>query len=315
MDESFTKISESQLLKVPGMQPLRRELLQSALAFNEEFLKEHGDDPNVRAGLASAFLRVGKIRTEFRESAEAKKSFEKARALFEPLVTANPSEPELAHGLAESLYRLGRNEEAIPIWKRLVQPGNARFQRELADAYNGLASEKDQVNKLKVLDAYQKSLAIREMLVALNPDDPLGRRDLGASLNNIGVLLEGIGQREQALPLYRRGAEQAEKAFAQVPQDLRNGRFLASMLENCARVEEALGHPDEAIVLERRIIAVWKAMARDNPAISWIRLELLNAYPSLVQSLRAGATPMRPGRRSAWRARRSSGSLASMPTT
>ncbi len=28
-------------------------------------------------------------------------------------------------------------------------------------------------------------------------------------------------------------------------------------------------------------------MARDNPAISWIRLELLNAYPSLVQSLRA----------------------------
>ncbi len=251
MDESFTKISESQLLKVPGMQPLRRELLQSALAFNEGFLKEHGDDPNVRAGLASAFLRVGKIRSEFGESAEAKKSFEKARALFEPLVTANPAEPELAHGLAESLYRLGRYEEAIPIWKRLVQPGNARFQRELADAYNALGiSEKNQVDKMKVLDAYQKSLAIREMLVALNPDDPLGRRDLGASLNNIGVLLDTIGQREQALPLYRRGAEQAEKAFAQAPQDLQNGRFLATTLANCARVEEALGRPDEAIGLE-----------------------------------------------------------------
>ena len=32
VDESFTKISESQLLTVPGMQPLRRELLSSALA-------------------------------------------------------------------------------------------------------------------------------------------------------------------------------------------------------------------------------------------------------------------------------------------
>ena len=61
VDESSTNISESQLLKVPGMQPLRRELLQSALRFYEDFVKEHGDDPTVRAGLASAFLRVGKI--------------------------------------------------------------------------------------------------------------------------------------------------------------------------------------------------------------------------------------------------------------
>ena len=69
VDESFTKISESQLLNVPGMQPLRRELLHSALAFYEDFLKEHGDDPTVRAGLASAFLRVGKIRNELGERA------------------------------------------------------------------------------------------------------------------------------------------------------------------------------------------------------------------------------------------------------
>src|SRR4029077_16999529 len=60
VDESFTRISESQLLKVPGMQPLRRELLSSALGFYEDFVKEHGDDPTVRAGLASAFLHVGK---------------------------------------------------------------------------------------------------------------------------------------------------------------------------------------------------------------------------------------------------------------
>ena len=48
VDDSFTKISESQLLKVAGMQPLRRELLQSALGFYEGFLKERGDDPGLR---------------------------------------------------------------------------------------------------------------------------------------------------------------------------------------------------------------------------------------------------------------------------
>ena len=47
VDESFTKISESQLLTVPGMQPLRRELLSSALRFYEDFVKEHHDDSTV----------------------------------------------------------------------------------------------------------------------------------------------------------------------------------------------------------------------------------------------------------------------------
>jgi tetratricopeptide (TPR) repeat protein len=285
VDESFTKISESQLLNVLGMQPLRRELLKSALAIDEGFLKERGDDPTVRADLASAFLRVGKIHKELGDQRAAKESFEKARELFEALAAANPVEIELAHGLAESLFWLERNEEAIAIWQRLVRSGEARFQRELADAYNrlGVAS----VDPIKVLDAHQQSLAIRERLVALHPDDPVARRDLGASLNNIGILLEGLGQLDQALPLYRRGVEQGEKAFAQAPQDLTNGRFLANGLGNRARVEEALRRPEEAVRLERRMIVVLKTMARDNPAIPWIRPRLMWAHAGLVKSLRA----------------------------
>jgi len=37
VDDYLTKVSESQLLKVPGMQPLRRELLASALKFYDGF--------------------------------------------------------------------------------------------------------------------------------------------------------------------------------------------------------------------------------------------------------------------------------------
>jgi serine/threonine protein kinase/tetratricopeptide (TPR) repeat protein len=288
VDESFTKISESQLLKVAGMQPLRRELLQSALAFYEGFLKERGDDPTVRAGLASAFLRVGKIRNEFGEYREAKQSYEKAQALFEPLVAANPAEPEFQDGLAQSLFWLGRNEEAIAVWQRLVRPGEPRFQRELADAFNALAiSAARRGDRLKELDAYQKSLAIREGLVRLKPDDPQARRDLGGSLNNIAIPLAQIGRREQALTLYRRGVEQAEKAFALAPQDLLIGRFLVIGLNNCAGSEEALGRPEEAARLRRRVIEVWQTMARDNPAIAWLRLGLVGAYGDLVRSLGA----------------------------
>ena len=47
----------------------------------------------------------------------------------------NSADPELSGGLAESLFRLKRYDEAIAVWQRLVVPGQARFQRELAGAY------------------------------------------------------------------------------------------------------------------------------------------------------------------------------------
>ncbi|HKI17605.1 MAG TPA: serine/threonine-protein kinase, partial [Isosphaeraceae bacterium] len=262
VDESFTKISESQLLTVPGMQPLRRELLSSALGFYEDFVKQHGDDPTVRAGLAFALLRVGKIRAELGESQAAKESFEKARVLFEALVQANPAEPELSHGLAESLHRLERYDEAIAIWRRLVVPGQTRFQRELADAYQAKAVSSGW-EFAKRTDLYQKSLLIREMLVRLNPDDPIARRDLGGILDNIGTLLHWMGQLEQAVAMYRRALEHGEKAFAQAPNDWRTGLFLSNVMERCAEVEFERGCLDELRKWQRRRIEFSQTIAQD----------------------------------------------------
>ena len=45
VDGYLTTVSESQLLKFSGLQPLRGELLESALRFYQDFLKERGDDP------------------------------------------------------------------------------------------------------------------------------------------------------------------------------------------------------------------------------------------------------------------------------
>ena len=288
VDESFTTISESRLLKVAGMQPLRRELLQSALTFYEGFLKERGDDPAVRAGLASAFLRVGKIRGEFGEPREAKQSYERARALFEPLVAANPAEPESADGLAQCLSRLGRDEEAIAIWQRLVRPGEPRFRRDLADAFDSLSYTAFKRGDLaKALEGLQKSLANRETLVGLDPDDPVARRDLGSSLNSFGILLGQIGQRVQSLALHRRAAEQTERAFALAPQDLEMGQALATGISNCALLEEEFGRPDEATRLLRRVIAVREMIMQANPAIPSARLGLVGAYDFLVNRLGA----------------------------
>jgi hypothetical protein len=49
VDDYLTKVSESKLLNVPGLQPLRKELLDSARAYYEGFLRQRADDPGLRA--------------------------------------------------------------------------------------------------------------------------------------------------------------------------------------------------------------------------------------------------------------------------
>ena len=44
VDTYFTRMSEEQLLEQPGLQPLRKKLLQSALDYYESFLAQRGDD-------------------------------------------------------------------------------------------------------------------------------------------------------------------------------------------------------------------------------------------------------------------------------
>jgi tetratricopeptide (TPR) repeat protein len=284
VDDSFTKVSESQLLKVSGMQPLRRELLQSALAFYQDFLKERGDDPALRGDLAAAYLRVGNIRSELGEGAEARKAWEQARELYEALTKAAPESVEWRHGLADCYLWLGRNDEAVALWEKLVQPGLPRFQKELADAYNSRAiGHANAGRRAEALQAYQQSLAIREMLVRLEPEDADAQRDLGATLNNIGVLLGQRGQRAEALVMYRRAAEHGEVAFARAPQVILNGRYLAIQQGNIADVERQLGHPDEALAAYRRVVEVWRKLARDNPAVPYLHSSLFGAYRVLAE--------------------------------
>ena len=48
VNDYLTAVSEDERLKAPGLQGLRVQLLQSALQFYQQFLKERGDDPTLR---------------------------------------------------------------------------------------------------------------------------------------------------------------------------------------------------------------------------------------------------------------------------
>ena len=89
VDDSFTKVSESKLLDVPGLQPLRLDLLKSALAFYDEFLKERGDDAALQADPLQTRLRTGHILVMLGRMDDATAAFRpRPRALSEPSAPA-----------------------------------------------------------------------------------------------------------------------------------------------------------------------------------------------------------------------------------
>ena len=82
VDDYPTTVSESTLLRssAPGLQPLRRRLLEAALRYYQEFARRHGDNPAVRADLAAAYARVGEITAEIGSRDEAIATLGRAEA-------------------------------------------------------------------------------------------------------------------------------------------------------------------------------------------------------------------------------------------
>jgi tetratricopeptide (TPR) repeat protein len=104
------------------------------------------------------------------------------RRLYENLGAESQDDPELQHGLAKVLFRTGATNKAIAILEKLINPEDPKYHADLEEFYNtqAISHEKDPV---KQLDLYRKSLAVRERLVRLRPDDPEAHRELSSSLN------------------------------------------------------------------------------------------------------------------------------------
>src|SRR5262249_12740448 len=61
VDDYLSRVGQNPLLKEQGLHALRQELLEAALGYYRDFLRQRGDDPSLRADAAAAQERVGDI--------------------------------------------------------------------------------------------------------------------------------------------------------------------------------------------------------------------------------------------------------------
>ena len=234
VDEYFTKVSESKLLNVPGLQPLRKELLESARKYYEEFLRDRGTDRTVRADAAEAWYRLGYIESEVGTEAEAAKDFQEAVAMYEALARDYPGEPNYHYKLARALNDLSNRQYML-----------------------GLDSD--------ALRTMQRSVEIRRRVATENPHDPEYQKGLGTGLMNCGYLLERTGRAAESMPLYNEARDLYERLIRDHPDVADYRHRLSVVFRNIAGLHEKSGRIDEAFKAAGSSRDLLEGVVRDHP--------------------------------------------------
>ena len=135
VDRYYNKVSENTLLNTPRMEPLRRQLLETAQEFYERFVRERANDPEAGVQLGRTYQRLGQLTRQTKSKTEAIEFIKQAIAIQEPLVRAHPANSDYQSDLANSHVNLGgllgetgQMDEAaqqfrktIPLWEALVR--------------------------------------------------------------------------------------------------------------------------------------------------------------------------------------------------
>src|SRR5579864_1951558 len=309
VDRYHTAVSEDVLLNEPGMEPLRKKLLEAAREFYQKFAQEHARSSSVKGELGMALFRLGQITADLDSERKGIPLLEQAANIFQTL-TADENSTEFQSALAACYHHLGRllrltdqiakSEEsykkAAVLWEQLRKdyPQDLHYQAEMARTQLGLGNVYQLIRRLDLAQQeYQKSLDTRGKLVHAHPEKAEYQRDLAISQNNLAMVLKAIGGKEKEGENGLRAALDIQKqltannpTISQFQNDLARTYFnlgdLYAQSEPIARAEEPY---QEAAKL-------WQSLVTNHPAVNSFRTNQAEALLALADVYRrSGDTP------------------------
>jgi serine/threonine protein kinase/tetratricopeptide (TPR) repeat protein len=277
VDAYLNQVTDGDALKAPGLQPLRRDLLGSALTFYQDFVRERRDDPALRSELAAVHLRVAKIQSELGNEEESLNAAREAVKLYDVLVADSPNDEAAQVGLIEAYTRANQAAKAVALGEPLeaAHPDSIRVKVQLAEAYNSLGVTRFQsADLVGTMKAYERSLRLREQLFQRDPTNPDYEFGLATALNNIGVTLSSLERqgsslerKGDALVLYRHSLDHARNLFARRRRDFAVIRLLFRGLNNSSGLEETLGLIEQALKTNREGLELTQKLVKSDPDV------------------------------------------------
>jgi serine/threonine-protein kinase len=284
----LTEVGSEKLKGTPQFEQVRRRLLQDALDFQLEFIKQRANDPGVHFDTAMAYLLVQQIYSEIEEYAEAEAAARKAVEMFDKLVEANSRHVEHRKGLGAALTNLGtilfqRRESypeseaalrrAMSVYEGLIadNPNQIGNRRELAGAINNLVLVLGATNReAEAMRLNEVNIATWEAIY-LKDRTPSTLIGLGGSCCNLADQFRKMQDYDRAIALYARARYELETALATDPANLTALEFLAKA---CRGRGDALWHLDrieDALAEYSRANEPLQRMVRDYPSVTSFR--------------------------------------------
>jgi serine/threonine protein kinase len=230
IEEHLSKVSESRLLGQPGLEPLRRELLETALKYYQNLARQHATDRSLQHDLGRAHLRVAGIRRLLGERSFALEAYGNALEIFRALAATDQDDE--------------------------------RAQSALAETYNLVGQTHGEVGDVAVALRYiQQSVTFAERSACLKPDDVLCQNSLAGYYFNVGIAERRAGDHPASERSLRQSALIRTQIVAQYPLDVRLRRDLAATLAALANLLSVSGRLAEAHIVSRGVVECFEAVA------------------------------------------------------
>ena len=250
VDQMLTRVGEAQLLNVPQMEPVRRDLLQDALRFYQEFLRERNDSPLVRSEAASAYKRMGSILVLLGNRDEGEEAYRQAVVLLEQLLAQSPGDPVLGNKLAGVHIDLGLLYHTTQRWPK-------------AEA------------------SLQRAVSILDKLANEHPSLLMNRVDLAKSHLSLVLIYRQMGNLNQGEQEFRKSMSLLDSLLASDPTNLEYLTLKARCYQKVALVYGAQGHTAEAKSACQESLAINQRLVRDQPDVVDHQKTMAETYNNL----------------------------------
>jgi serine/threonine protein kinase/tetratricopeptide (TPR) repeat protein len=300
VNDLLTQVSENKLKNLPGGQPIREELLQTARKYYERFQNRRQNNPEVENELAASHFRVAKIAVLLGSLDDAVQPLSNAQEMQTRLLSQKPDDPERLKALGDTLTQFGKvwtgkqdftaasqsYDQAVQIRDRLVSSfsDNVQFQRDLASAHMNAGLLAFNMAQLETDDKaydsliskarghFEKMQPIRERLLARDDLDAVMRKELTADYAmgayNLGQLARVEDKLNKALDYFKVAAAKFEEVLEYDPVDLTYQSRLATCRLLVGDLHRINHEAAEARQSYERALSRLETLVKENPSVA-----------------------------------------------
>lgn len=317
VDEYLTRVSEEVLLDEPGMQPLRKDLLELALNYYEEFAKERRNDDSLQTELALAYIRVGEIKETLGLFEESISAYKQAIAVQESVLAKNELDQNGRSTLASAYRQLGEVyqanlefmqakefcKKAIDLLVELTReaPDSTKFQLGLTYAFASMAQSQAMLDGYQRLvtefspieldidsavENYQDAITIQERLLQNDPDNKEIQTALTAMRGQLANLYARVGKTNEGVDLIQQNHDLLKQHLDENPSNTSDQSNWSAHLNNYAMALSKIGENEKAFQFFNESLELIQKLATENPHVTRFASGYANAKANYAIHLR-----------------------------